>query len=289
MGPGSRVDFILDTIRSFVYYTSSTYRIILADDSHQGLGRRVQEEFPDMDVLLTKKNGGAMAGLYITLAEAFAHAVKNYDFEVLFKLDTDALVIGEEPEEEGSRLFARHPQTGIAGQYPLEYDGKPWDLAWPRDRIMNGTMTWKFIKHPIANMLLRKLYLRALKHGYNTGESVFGGAYFMSPRFLRKLYDEKMLPNYTLRTLNMGEDHLFSLLAKANGFDLGNLSAGDQPFACAWKGLPAAPEELLARGKKVVHSTRGWNGQSEEDIRRFFREKRERSAHSPAPAMTSAE
>lgn len=289
VGPGTRTDFIIDTISSFVFYTTSSYRIILVDDSHQGIGRQVQEEFPDLDVILTKRNGGAMAGLYITLAEAYAYALRQYSFDLLFKLDTDALVTGPEPEEEARRFFATHPDMGMAGQYPLDYQGRAWDTAWPRDRIMNGTMTWKFIKRPIANMLLRKLYIRALRHGYRTGESVFGGAYFMSYPFLKALADVKMLPSYTLRSLNMGEDHLFGLLAKSLGFGLGDLASGDQPFACAWKGLPASPEELHQRGKKVIHSTRGWKDLDEESIRAFFREKRTRPVPSTHNALAAAD
>ncbi|HEU4472149.1 MAG TPA: hypothetical protein VFR58_13750 [Flavisolibacter sp.] len=284
VGPGTDPDFIIDTIRSFIHYTASSYKIILADDSQQGIGEEVKKSYPDIDVIRTNKSMGAMAGLYITLSMAFRHALEKYSFRLLLKLDTDALVIGSEPEREALELFEKRPEIAIAGQYPLDYEGKPWDVGWPRARIVNGTMTWKFIRRPVANVLLRKLYISALKHGYRTGESVFGGAYFMGHSFLKALYEHKYLPNQLLGKLNMGEDHLFALLAKALGFELGDLSTNGLPFGCAWKGLPASPEQLHRAGKKIIHSTRYWQEMKEADIRRYFSQQRQPAAQNiPAP------
>ena len=199
-----------------------------------------------------------MAGLYITLSRAFLYAFKQYNFKTLLKLDTDALITGHSPEQDAIRLFETNSGIGIAGQYLLDYDGNLWDAGWPRARIMNGTMTWRFIRRPVANTILRQLYMQALKNGYRTGESVFGGAYFMNRDFIAALQQRKKLPDFRLRTLNMGEDHLFGLLAKSLGFELASLSGKDQPFGCAWKGLPASPQQLWQDRRKIIHSTRSW-------------------------------
>jgi hypothetical protein len=285
VGPNSVIEFVKDTVDSFTFYTGSSYKIIFVDDSHQGLGDQLKNIFPEADIIRSEKPMGGWAGLYLMLARAFHHALENYHFDVLLKLDTDALVIGSYPEREALNLFKADPRTGIAGQYPNDYDGKPWDVGWPRDRVLNGATTWRFIKRPIANIFLRKEYLKAIKNGYRAGESVFGGAYFMSKALLVALAQNRSLPNYNFRTLNMGEDHLFGLLAKAVGFHLGDLSSGSLPFACAWKGLPASPEELMKKGKKIIHSTRNWQNLKEEEIRTWFKE--ERSTHSK-PSVASA-
>jgi len=73
----------------------------------------------------------------------------------------------------------------------------------------------------------------------------------------------------------MGEDHIFSLLAKSIGFHFGSLSGPGKPFALAWKGLPASPEQLYKEGRKFIHSTKSWNGMNEKQIREFFKQKRE--------------
>ena len=277
IGPGSSCEFISDSIDSFIHYTRSGYKIILADDSHQGIGAGIAATVPGCDVIVSKGRLGGWAGLYINLSLAFSHAVQQYRFKSLLKLDTDALVIGPAPEKEAIELFTANPQMGIAGQYPNDYFGNPWDIEWPRRRILNGTRTWKFIRRPFANLALMKQYHKALKNGYRTGESVFGGAYFMSEPFLMQLHASGLLPFEKFRSLNLGEDHLFSLLARATGFELGSLSAKGLPFGCAWKGLPVSPEQLAMDNKKIIHSVRYWKEMTENNIRAYFSARRKPS------------
>ena len=274
VGPNSSVSFIEDTVASYHHYTLSSYQIIFADDSQQGIGKELKTIFPTADVVTTSKAMGGWAGLYITLSLAFRYALEQYHFKTLLKLDTDALIIGKAPEQEVIALFANQPNAGIAGQYPTDYWGNPWNLNWPKQRIINGTRTWKFFRRPIANWQLIKLHNKAMNNGYKTGESVFGGAYFMSEQLLGCLYRNGLLPNPAFHSLNIGEDHLFSLLAKAFGFTLQSLSGNGQPFGCAWKGLPVSLEQLINDKKKIIHSVKYWNDKSESDIRSFFKEKR---------------
>ena len=275
VGPNSSVNFIEDTVSSYHYYTQSSYKVIFADDSQQSIGNNLQQILPNADIITTKKAMGGWAGLYITLSLAFRHAVENYRFKAVLKLDTDALIMGDAPEKEAIELFSSNQKAGIAGQYPNDYCDKPWDLAWPRQRIINGTRTWKFFRRPVANWQLIKLHNAALKNGYNTGESVFGGAYFMSEGYLISMNQNGLLPNHRFKSLNLGEDHLFSLLAKAKGFTLTDLSSDGLPFGCAWKGLPVAPEQLITDNKKIIHSVRFWQAMDESEIRRFFKNRRQ--------------
>ena len=274
VGPGSSTDFVIDTIQSFIDYTHCSYKVILIDDSHEKIGLKIKEFLPEIKVLETKKRMGGWAGLYITLAEGYHYALNHYRFKALLKLDTDALVIGPEPEKEAMELFSKNKSAGIAGQYPNDYTGRPWDIAWPRQRIINATCTWKFLRSPLAHWMLRREFHLALQNGYRTGESVFGGAYFMSYLLLKTFARNELLPNHLFRTLNLGEDHLFALLAKACCFQLVSLSRPEQSFACAWKGLPASPHQLHSEGKKIIHSVRSYQSLDETQIRQFFAEKR---------------
>lgn len=274
VGPDSSLPFIEDTIVSYHHYTHSSCKVVFADDSQQGIGKQLAGLFPDADIINTPRAMGGWAGLYITLSLAFRHAVEQYSFAAVLKLDTDALIIGEAPEQEAVELFTADKTAGIAGQYPDDYAGKPWNLNWPKQRIINSTQSWKFFRRPVANWHLISLYKQALRNGYRTGESVFGGAYFMSSAYLIALYENGLLPNYKFQALNLGEDHLFSLLAKAKGFTLQSLSGEGKPFGCAWKGLPVSPEQLISDGKKIIHSVRFWNDEKESDIRLFFKGKR---------------
>lgn len=274
IGPSCRMEFIEDTINSIVHYTTSACKIILADDSQKGTGKKMQKIFPQADVVTTPASMGKLGGLYVTLSLAFKYAIKHYHFDALLRIDTDALVIGKNPEEEAIQLFKENKNIGIAGQYPYTYDGEPWDLSWPVGQIKRFTKTPAFFKHPFSHLLLWMFYLKAKSNGYQTGESVFGGACFYSEACLRALNKKRLLPFYPIKKIYLEEDHLFSLLIKAIGMDLGSLSVNGS-MACKWQGLPASPEELLDNNKKITHSTRYWKDLKEEEIRNFFRQKRQ--------------
>lgn len=274
VGPACKPEFIADSLYSFMHYSTCDYKIILADDSQKGTGLKIKKLFPRIDVVTTERSMGKLCGLYITLCKAFRHALDNYRFRAVLRMDTDALIIGTAPEQEALQLFKTNPQIGIAGQYPLDYDGQPWDISWPRYQVKRLTGSRTFLKKPYAHLLLLLQYKRAIKRGYKTGESVFGGACFISEKCLTSLHQSGLLPMNGLKTVELEEDHLFSMLAISIGFKLGNLSSGKLPLGCAWKGLPAPPEELYASGKKIIHSTRNWQHMNEEDIRKWFRNKR---------------
>lgn len=273
VGPKCRLEFIEDTIRSFVHYTKSSYKIVLADDSQKGTGGKVQQLFPQADVVTMQRSMGKLCGLYITLSLAFRHVLKNYHFDVVLRLDTDALIIGEAPEGEAAELFRQDRQIGVAGQYPFDYEGQPWDISWPRRQIEAYTGSYRFFRRPLAHSILWLHHRRALKNGYRTGESVFGGACFYSESCLRLLSRKGWLPDARLKNLVLEEDHLFSLLVVSAGMKLGDLSTGG-PMGCAWLDLPASPQELLRDGKKIIHSVRRWKDMDEEAVRNFFRQRR---------------
>ena len=117
IGPGTELRFVTDTIDSLYYYAAHQFQIIIADDSGQQLGDQVKKLFPAADLIKTAKNNGRYGGLYITLSIAYRYAIEHYHFKALFKVDTDALIIGNAPEKEAVALFASQPHIGMAGQY----------------------------------------------------------------------------------------------------------------------------------------------------------------------------
>ncbi len=275
-GPGCQKKYVSDTIKSIHHYISCRYKIIIADDSTKGLGRLLKEDDTKIEAVSTHSNLGKFGGLYITLCLAYSYALEHYSFDVLLRMDTDALIIGGNPQEDAIELFQQNPQTGIAGQYPFDYNGKPNDYSWPRAQILKSINSIKrLIRRPVANFTLRSLYRKAIQNGYSAGENVFGGAYFMSESCLLKLKSEGLLPNYRLKNVQIQEDHLFGLLIKSIGMKFGDLASGALPFACAWKGLPDSPDQLCNNGKKIIHSVNFWNDINEDEIRAFFRSRRD--------------
>jgi hypothetical protein len=255
--------------------------VIIADDSQKQTGEAMRKLFPDIEVMVTQKNLGKVAGLYINLANAYKFAIDNYDFPVLLKMDDDALMIGAQPEVLATQLFAMQPDIGMAGryitgQYSEDCYGNIHDNYWPRKQLIKDTCSWKIIRRPVANLTFRKFFFRALVFGYELGENIQGGAYFISYDCLRQLDREGLLPMQKLGNINFGEDLLFSLLVKSIGMQLGDLAHAAGPIACAWKGLPAAPEKLYNEGKKIIHSIRFWQDMNEDDIRAYYRSCRQK-------------
>lgn len=282
VGPNSNEDFIKDTINSIRFYCQCTLKIILLDDSKQNLGYLIKIQFTETDVIINRKRSGLAGGLYISLSHAYKHAIKNYQFNSLLKLDTDALIIGLNPQHDAEKMFRNNPKIGIAGLHKTRTEAYSFnthlDNEWPRKHLIRATCTWRIIKRPVGNLALRKYFFKALVNGYELGENIFGGAYFINERLLQNLDEAGLLPDNRLSNSRLGEDHLFSLLAKVVRFDMGDLASDDLPFACAWKTLPASPEELHKNRKKVIHSTRNWENMNEQEIRQYFKNIRDGSA-----------
>ena len=75
-----------------------------------------------------------------------------------------------------------------------------------------------------------------------------------------------------LRESRMGEDVIMSLMCKAAGYDIQDFGRPEHSMALALTELPIAKEEILRQGKTIIHSVkRGRDGESQEDLRAFFR------------------
>ncbi len=277
VGPVCKLDFVKDTIDSVIHYTHSARMIIIVDDSGTELGERVRDSFPTtkIDLITTPKNYGSHAGLYLSLSLAFLHAINHYDFQVLLRLDTDALIIGEAPDQDAIDYFTQHPNTGILGSYRVDCNGDPRSFAWPRQQLLRETGWPYLLKHPhqLRGVLcLRHLIKTAQSNNYELGEHCMGGSYFLSGVCVRRLAEANLLSRTEIGWSLVHEDQLFGLMIKAIGMRLGDFATGNWPMGLRWRGLPCSPQTLLDRGKKVTHSTRFWQDLEETEIRAFFQE-----------------
>ena len=273
VGPKFSIDVIIDNIHSIQHYTSCRYKIVIITEPKATFGAELIRNFPDLDMIASPKSYPKNGGLYVKVAHAYRHVVENYRFSALLRLDLDAMIIGKDPEVEAIKMFKANPQIGIAGQYPNAYTGKLWDNSWGRKETLKA-VTWQLPRRPRGNWEVFKLYIKALKYNFVAGDFVFGGVCFLSEPLLIKMYEEGYLPNENLGKCYLEEDHIVSLVAKAYGFDFGDLGSGNLPFGCDWLTLPASPEQLYKDGKKIIHSTRSWREVKENQIRDFFRKKR---------------
>jgi len=81
---------------------------------------------------------------------------------------------------------------------------------------------------------------------------------------------------------------VFGLPAGVVGMEIADLHTGSLPFGTAWKSLPASPPDLIAQGKLVVHSTRGWQDMDEDGVRAFFRARKDEYVPASAAMQTGA-
>lgn len=273
------LEFVLDTIASIRHYAGPSHAIILVDDSGIRLCTAARQADPGLVVLRTGTGGGTGGGLYNIISLGILHAWRHYDFDVLLKMDTDALFTGPGPERDAIDHFARHPEHGIIGSYRVDCNGHPRDFGPPRARFRRDLSLGSLLLHPWrwkGWRLLRESIRRAEGVGYEVAEHCQGGAYFMSRECVRRLAENRYLLREELRWSGIGEDQIFGLFMYLSGLRHGDLATGDLPLGIRWRGLPMSPADLAARGKKIVHSTRFWEGMREEEIRAFFRDRRAR-------------
>ena len=288
LGPSAKPEYVSDTIESVIHYTGPSTRIILVDDSGIGTGKNLQYHFSNLDVLTTPgscgygqigqdgSHGANEGGLYYWLSLAYSHAVTNYDFDVILKMDEDALIIGETPEKEAIHFFRQNENVGLIGSYKVDCNGDPREFSGADKKILRETSLRRLLKNPRLWMAFRRILSLALANGYEPGENVQGGACFLSSECIQRLKEANLLPKEEFRASVCDEDYLFPLLVKSVGMDLGDFATGRLPMGIRWRGLPCAPEELVARRKKIIHSTRFWGNVEEDEIRKFFCEHRKR-------------
>ncbi len=292
IGPSATTEHVLDTVDSVLTYTAPDRKIVLADDSGKGTARAVAGRVSGMDVVPMPRRHGMGGGLYLTLCRAYAHALRCWRFDALLRLDTDALVIGPFPERLPIEMFRSNPRLAMGGEIYVDNCSVRARLeeaagSAPARARLKGLLQRPYSlyrwRHFFVERTLGRLYKRAQANNYSSIDYIFGGCNVLSERYLRALQAQGLLPQPRLGRLDMEEDHLFGLLAAVVGMEIADMHTGSLPFGTAWKALPASPPDLLAQGKKVVHSTRRWQDMDEDAVRAFFQARRREYA--PADAV----
>lgn len=235
VGPGTRLGALelLDAARLFLRLP---YRVIVVDDSGELGTWRALARYPEVDLLRNWHRTG-LQDLMRSLQRAYRHALDRYQFQALLKLDTDALVTGSGVDLDILEVLRAHPDVGMIG-------ARRW-----RDQQQH---LWK--AHLEANpSMWRRLIETAERNGYVRGESVLGGAYAVSYPCLAAMASRGFL-SLVPSGPRIAEDVVFSLFTCAAGYRLYDLSGAGQPLAMAWRGLPMPARQVLAEGKKVIHS-----------------------------------
>lgn len=273
LGPRSDLGFVGDTLDSIRRHTTASRTVVVVDDSgRQRLGAEVAAHHPDVVVLPSRRRPSGMWGGLLTVeARGYARLLVDRP-EVVLKLDTDALVVGPEPERDALELFSREPGVGLLGSYRVTCTGGTRSFDWPAGLLARETSALRGRRHPRLRRALRGLRAAADAHGYEPGEHCLGGAYFLRGDCLARMHQQGWLGDPVFAASRLGEDHLVGLLVRAAGYDIADFAPDPYPMGLALLGLPLPPAELLARNKKVVHSVRDHEGVRESDVRAAFRQ-----------------
>jgi hypothetical protein len=269
VGPSHEEKFVRDTIESVCQFLPAS-RLIVLDDSGSDTARRLASA--EATVIVTPDGYQGLGGqLYRRLSLAFREALRQ-PFDVLLKLDTDAVLLGGTFAEQAKRVFTENPRIGALGGYQKNYDGTPRSYSWPALRIRR-MLTAEARHDPARALRIGRLVLRAYRHGgYVRGEFVQGGAMIYSPAAIRALEQAGLLDDRRLARSGMQEDHIFGLCLRSLGFEMLEFGTAydDLPFGTTWQGLPASPEQLVAAGKEIIHSTKFYGHREETEIREVF-------------------
>jgi hypothetical protein len=273
VGPNCRVEFVRDTLDSIDYFVDGRTLIVM-DDSGSGTAAKavgVREA-----TVLPASTSGLRGGLYGSLAAGFNAALAS-DFEILLRIDTDGLVAGADFAEDASRIFSSETKTGALGSYTTGYDGGRRSFTSPRNRLAWELTVGVFRDTRLA-LRLWSLFLRAIRRGYVPGEHVMGGVVVYSHAAVKALKEAGALDDHVVARSKLQEDHLFGLYLRSLGFTLANFGQrGDSlPMGVKHRGLPAAPDELIAGGKSLIHSTKFFGDMDEAGIRASFAAARSR-------------
>ena len=266
-----RFDDLIDTINSIVFYTTPERQIIIQDNSQQNIGPILEEYFPELIVIRSPQNYGICGGLYKSESMALLYAHAMFTSQVIIRMDMDALLTGWGLEDDAFTYFRQHPNVGLIGNYRVGCHGEPADFTWPREELLNEVSGKGWLRDRERCVFLRDVLEQALACGYEPGEHVMGGVSIFNPVLVDRLVRANLLMCEELRRSVLQEDHIFGLLCKSVGMDLGDFSGPNDPMAVQWRGLPNSPQEVIASRKKIVHSTRFWHGMPEAAIRAAFR------------------
>jgi hypothetical protein len=273
IGSGYTLEQLMDTVESIIRYTVPERKIIIQDNSRPlNVGAKVQAAFPnEVMIIRSPENYGLFGGLYKAESIAYLSSVSFFDFDILIRQDIDALWIAKGLEDEAIAYFKENPKVGMLGDFPHSADG----YDWPRQLIQQQLSVFGWLRDPSRHRILKQLVTAAQGKGYKPGEHAIGGASILSGAFVQKLSEKGWLLREDIRRIKLQEDHLFSLLCRAVGMEIADFGSEGKPMSIAWRGLYDSPQALLDSGKKLIHSTRFYHDMKEEQIREFYKARRQ--------------
>lgn len=277
-GPGTPTEYVIDSVEAINHYTRQDSCVtIVVDDSRCNQFAGVSDRFHNVVVWEAERfeegeQARPMSGsLFVKQAVAISRAMETYDFPVLIKLDTDALVVGPSPHHEAMSQFGRDPGVGVIGAYQWRGDGtgKADAMAGKgRELSQEASLLRRLRRDPLALKLHEMLSRADSVAGYTRGDTCTGGAYAVRREALDAMKARGYLSFRGFSQSRVSEDSLMGLAAAACGY---RLEDGRQDmFAVNWRGLPMPIDEVTQRDVRIIHPIKDEDPMTESRVRRHF-------------------
>jgi len=274
VGPGDReIARMQDTLAMVAAHEQpeDIHLIIIDDDPHP---RPLDPGWPHQIILRTelrqKRRPDAFSAMTAATLTGLA-ACRDRGVELAIKMDTDAAVIA--PFSQKLRRAFADARVGLVGSYQRVITGATRDFTLWEQPLARADRAWGITyrdngrrvlwhKSRAERRELRRLRAAAADHA-PAGANCLGGAYAVSSAFLRRA---ELAWRPWVGT-QLSEDVVVGLLCAASGLELRGLVETGEPFALAWRGLPAPPEEIRARRHSIVHSVKAETLDEERQLR----------------------
>ncbi len=199
-----------------------------------------------------------MFGLF---ASALAWSRERFTFDVLVKMDTDALITGPAMAARAAEAFAADPGLGMLGTSIQRADGQQVDHSYH---------TWVVRHERRWSPAIRKLHDAAKANGWD-GERAQAGVIVFGREMLDRAAAHGWLdwrpPWWTL----LQDDAAYGLITRAVGLRTGSWGGPGEPIASGQWELPIDKQQVLDQGVLAVHTVRkGIHGETEPEMRAFF-------------------
>ena len=293
-GPETQLEYLNDTIESVNHHIGVLNCIVaVIDDSRRKAFACVGDLFPNAVLIEAAdyREGGksdTRGSLFAKQAAAIRWLMRRYRFDVLLRMDTDALMIGDAPHDDALAFLEARPDVGMIGAFTRRGDGsdKKPAMATKGQQLTREMGLRRGLRDLALVKTLRSLVRRAEAHGYTRGDMCTGGACFLSHRALTAIEKQGLFDLDVLSRSALMDDMLMALLCFAAGYRLSDLPRDGDVLAINWRGLPMPPEALVASRKKIVHPVKDDDLSVEPKVRAFFRERRLGAHGAPLVAAT---
>ncbi|PTY07697.1 hypothetical protein DB347_05560 [Opitutaceae bacterium EW11] len=278
----SRVNDLLDAIRAFERVDDLQLLFVLDGDRQELFHLSEANAAFRAHVLSNPREGrgnGWSGGLVCGLLAAFRYALSLPDWEILLRLDDDAMV-ARPFSERARQLFAENDRIGELGYYEFGRRPAPGEYHYffgpfyRRSKLLSHHDDVNGLWFSLTGWRrsVRLMIRDACRNGYVFGEFCQGGAYFLSRRCLERFAAYRPFRNpWRFAYCDFTEDFFFAIATRAVGMDIRYVADDDRFLNLKWKGLSRPAEELLREGYAIVHSVKEEDARVEERQRAAFR------------------